>query len=154
MSLRRARWRDVPWLCAVGLDPEKVGRQYHVAEAPLQLVVAPARALLAAGTRRPAAVVEVEGRRAGYIGPNPLSGNIEYFLQPWARGGTGSAVVSRYLGDFRGPDRQRRFFVAAGNERSLATLHSAFRRLGWQEHSDWWASRARHGTHVHVRATR
>ena len=131
VRLRRARAADVGWLLGVGLDPEKIGSQYHWVETPLQLGVAPARALLAA--RRPAAVVEVDGRRAGYVGPNPLSRNLEYFVQPWARGGVGATIVATYLAGFRAGDGPRRFFVSSRNERSMRTLRTAFARLGWEE---------------------
>jgi hypothetical protein len=146
--LRRARPGDVAWLLAVGLDPEKVGSQYHWAEVPLQAYVAPARAVLAG--RRPAAVVVRDGRRAGYIGPNPLSGNLEYFLQPWARGGAGATVVTEYLRRFRAGDRARRFFVAEDNERSLRTLLRAVAALGWQEGREVRIEPARHGRYVWV----
>jgi hypothetical protein len=95
-------------------------------------------------------VVEVDGRRAGYIGPNPLSGNLEYFVQPWARGGVGTAVVAGYLSGFRAGDRPRTFFVSAGNDRSLATLLAAFERLGWSEGTDYRIEEGRHGRRVRV----
>lgn len=150
VTLRRPRPADGPWLTAVGLDPEKIGSQYHWVEAPLQLGIAPARALLA--TRRPAAVVEVDGRRAGYIGPNPLSRNLEYFVQPWARGGAGATIVATYLSGFRAGDRPRRFFVSTSNERSLRTLRTAFARLGWQEGREVRIEPASHGCYVWVPA--
>jgi len=150
VDLRRARTADLAWLVAVGLDPEKIGSQYHWAEAPLQVGVAPARALLA--RRRPAAVVVVDGRRAGYIGPNPLSRNLEYFVQPWARGGVGAAIVARYLEGFRSGDRPRRFFVATHNDRSMRTLRTAFDRLGWAEGQEVRIEPATHGSYVWVPA--
>ncbi len=63
VQVRSVRYSDALWLVSVGFDPEKIGRQYHWAETPLQLYIAPARALL--GPRGPAAIVEVHGRRAG-----------------------------------------------------------------------------------------
>ena len=148
--LRRARADDLAWLLAVGLDPEKVGSQYHWAEAPMQLYVAPARALRA--LRPPAAVVVLDGRRAGYIGPNPLSRNLEYLLQPWARGGRGAAVVTTHLRDCRDRDRPRRFFVGGSNDRSLRTLRRAFDALGWQEGQEVRTEAAAHGRYVWVPA--
>ncbi len=150
VTLRRARASDAPWLLAVGLDPEKVGRQYHRLEAPLQLVVAPARAL--AAPRAPAALVEVDGRRAGYVGPNPLSRNLEYFLQPWARGGTGTTAVTDYLRRFRAGDRARRFFVATSNERSMTVLLRACAAVGWEEGREVRVEPARHGRWVWIPA--
>ena len=44
--VRAITCEDTGWLARVGLDPEKVGRQYHWAETPLQLYIAPARAVL------------------------------------------------------------------------------------------------------------
>ena len=148
VHLRPATRGDLWWLWAVGLDPEKVGSQYHWAEAPLQLGIAPVRAVIA--PHRAAAVVEVDGRRAGYIGPNPLSGNLEYFVQPRARGGVGTRIVASYLRDHRGDDRARRFFVSSHNDRSLATLHRAFEQLGWQEGVEVRTEAARHGRYVWV----
>jgi hypothetical protein len=150
VHLRAPGAADVPWLAAVGLDPEKVGSQYHWVETPLQLGIAPARALLA--PRRHAAVVEVDGHRAGYVGPNPLSGNLEYFVQPWARGGVGIEIVATYLASFRDGDRPRRFFVSSGNERSMRTLRAAFTRLGWEEGREVRTEPASHGAHVWVPA--
>ncbi len=149
--LRSVRWADWPWLTAQGLSFSKVGSQYHWLEAPLQLYIAPMRATL--GPRGPAAVVEVDGRRAGYIGRNPLSGNLEYFLQPWARGGSGRAVIAGFLRDHRPHDRERAFFVAHKNERSLRALLGALATLGWHEGDEYSLDDARLGTYVRVRAT-
>ncbi len=135
LALRSARWADVWWLLGAGLDPRRIGEQYSVWESPLQVVVAPARAVLAPLRPHVAAVIEVDGRRAGYIGPNPLSGNIEYFLSRWARGGLGRRLIVAYLGTFRRDDRARRFFVAYKNDRSRAALLGAIEQLGWTEHT-------------------
>jgi hypothetical protein len=153
VALGRIRPRDVPWLVAVGFDPRQIGVQYSWLEAPLQLYSAPARAVRALWpTSPPAAIVDVEGRRAGYIGPNPLSGNLEYFLLPWARGGVGSRVVAEYLGSYRTLDRSRCFFVAHHNTRSRATLDSAMARLGWVEGEQYRVTNHRHGIKVRVAA--
>jgi hypothetical protein len=73
VHVRPVRYADALWLTGVGFDPEKIGRQYHWAETPLQLYIAPARALF--GPRRSAVpVIEVDGRRAGYIGCNRCRG--------------------------------------------------------------------------------
>jgi hypothetical protein len=150
--VRAATGDDTAWLLLAGLDPEKIGRQYHWLEAPLQLYIAPARAVL--GPRGPAAIVEVDGRRAGYIGRNPLSGNLEYFLQPWARGrGVGSVVIEEFLASHRPKDRQRRFVIKHGNERSMHALRRALARLGWVDGVDYWTSDGRAATSVWVRST-
>jgi hypothetical protein len=150
VTVRAVRPADWPWLVAVGLDPEKIGRQYHWTETPLQLWCAPGRALLA--RRRPAAIIEVDGRRAGYVGTNPLSGNLEYFLQPWARGrGAGPVAIAEFLAGHRAGDRARRFVVSHANPRSLAALRRAFERLGWREGSDYRVVAGRRSTSVWVR---
>lgn len=140
---------DGPWLLAQGLDPRKAGEQYHWIEAPLQVVIAPARVLTA--WRHPACVIEVGGRRAGYVGVNPLSGNLEYWLAPWARGGgAGTRAIVAFLAEHRGGDRGRRFHVSFANERSLRALRRAFADLGWREQDDYRIERGRHGWEVHV----
>ncbi len=147
--VRPVRRSDAAWLLGAGLSWELVGRQYHWLEAPLQLVIAPARALL--GPRGPAALVEVAGRRAGYIGRNPLSGNLEYFLRPWARGGgVGRVAIVEFLSRHRGGDRPRRFFVSAGNERSRRALLGALGSMGWDEGVDHWVDRNRYGWEIWV----
>lgn len=96
-------------------------------------------------------MVEVDRRPAGYIGPNPLSGNLEYFLAPWARGGVGRRLVAAYLGGgWRAGDRPRRFFVSSSNERSLRTLTGALADLGSVEGRDHWVDPVRFGTEVWV----
>ena len=138
------RW----WLTRAGLDPALVGVQYHPAEAPLQLLIAPLRGV---GLRPgPRCIIEVDGRRAGYIGRNPLSGNLEYFLQPWARGGTGSGAIAAFLRDHRAGDRPRSFFVSRKNERSRAALDRAFAELGWEAGQGFHVRPARRGTYVTV----
>lgn len=150
--VRAIRRDDLPWLVRVGLDPEKVGRQYHWAETPLQLFIAPARAVL--GPRGPAAIVELDGRRAGYIGRNPLSGNLEYFLQPWARGrGIGSTAIAAFLRDHRDGDRRRRFMIKHGNDRSMRALLRAFDGIGWVADRDYWVTDGAAATSVWVRST-
>jgi hypothetical protein len=150
--VRAIRPDDAWWLLRAGLDPEKIGSQYHWAETPLQLYIAPARALL--GPRGPAAIVEIDGRRAGYVGRNPLSGNLEYFLQPWARGrGTGSAAIAEFLARRRGADRKRRFMIKHGNDRSLRALLRALDAIGWHEGTDYWVEEGAAATSVWVRST-
>jgi len=147
VAVRPATWADWAWLVRRGLDPELVGRQYHWAEAPLQLLIAPLRGLPRPGG--PRAVIEVGGRRAGWIGRNPLSGNLEYFLAPWARGGVGRRAIAEFLRSGRRADPPRRFFVSRRNERSRAALLGAFADLGWVDGVDfeveagragWWIS--------------
>lgn len=125
-----------------------VGVQYHWAEAPLQLFIAPARG--SALRPGPRCVIEVDGERAGYIGRNPLSGNLEYFLQPWARGGTGTPAIAAFLRDHRTGDRPRAFFVSSKNARSRRALDRAFAELGWREGDDFTTQTARFGVKITV----
>lgn len=141
-------WRDWPWLAGRGLALGKVGTQYHWAETPLQIYIAPMRATL--GPRGPASLIVVDGRRAGYIGRNPLSGNLEYFLEPWARGGVGRAAISQFLRRGRPGDKPRRFVVSHGNERSRRALLAAFAAIGWTEGDQYWTEDARLAWHVWV----
>lgn len=151
VAVRPATARDWWWLTRAGLAPELVGTQYHRAEAPLQLLIAPTRGTpLRPGPR---CIVEVEGRRAGYIGRNPLSGNLEYFLQPWARGGTGGRAIEAFLAGHRRGDRPRAFFVSHRNPRSRAALEGSLRRLGWAEGADWSVADGRLGWRITVRRT-
>ena len=135
-----------------GFSLSKIGSQYHWAETPLQLYIAPMRATL--GPKGPAAIVEVDGRRAGYIGRNPLSGNLEYFLQPWARGGTGQAMIGAFLVEHRPHDKARKFFVSHKNERSRRALVGAFESIGWTEGDQFRIEDTKLGWHIHVTATR
>lgn len=150
VSVRAAVRRDWWWLTLAGLAPEMVGVQYSWPEAPLQLLIAPARG---SGLRSgPRCIIEVDGQRAGYIGRNPLSGNLEYFLQPWARGGTGSRAIAGFLRDHRDGDRSRAFFVSAKNARSRRALDRAFAELGWREGDGVTTRAVRYGELVTVGA--
>ena len=150
--VRPVSYGDAGWVLSAGLDWEKVGRQYHWLETPLQLYVAPARAVL--GPRARAVIVEVDGRRAGYIGRNPLSGNLEYFLQSWARGrGIGTRAIEEFLTKHRHEDCERRFVVKHGNGRSLGALLRALERLGWSESRDYRIVEGTMATSVWVRST-
>lgn len=151
MVVRRCRREDRGWLLRAGLDPEKAGTQYSWAEVPLQLVIAPGRAALC--TRAPAAIVEVDGRRAGYIGPNPLSKNLEYFLQPWARGGRGAATVAGWFRLFPHRAAPVRLFVSSKNDRSLRSLQRGLAQLGWADGHEYRVEPARFGRHLIVDAT-
>ena len=148
VTVRPARARDGWWLTRAGLAWELVGTQYHRAEVPLQLVIAPTRGT--ALRPGPRCIIEVDGRRAGYIGRNPLSGNLEYFLQPWARGGTGTPAITAFLRDHRRGDRPRAFFVSHRNARSLAALHRALADLGWHEGQEFTTTDGRHGWRITV----
>lgn len=151
VELNAVGWRDAAWLLAIGLDPELIGVQYHPAEAPLQLVIAPLRAAL--GPFVAACIVTVDGRRAGYIGRSPLSGNYEYLLRPAARsGGVGRRMIREFLAHHRTGDRSRAFFVSHRNERSLRALLGALADLGWHEGADYSVVDGRHGRRVIVRA--
>jgi len=145
------RAADVCWLMAIGLDPELIGVQYHRAETPLQLVISPLRAITAPFVT--ARLVWVDGRRAGYIGRSPLSGNYEYLLRPWARGGgIGRRVIVDFLAHHRAGDRSRAFFVSAKNPRSMAALRRSLDQLGWVEGTDFDVLPVRFGQRVQVRA--
>jgi len=148
--LCRVRPADWPWLVFDGLHPRKWGEQFTFVEVPLQLLVAPARALLA--SRRPSALVWVNGRRAGYVGVNPLSGNLEYYLAPWARGGVGRIMLETFLCHHRPGDRRRSFFVSKGNHRSRALLLGTVQRLGWRVGHDYGVTANRFGSMIWVRA--
>jgi len=127
------------------------GVQYHWAELPLQLYIAPARGT--AIRPGPRCIVEVDGKRAGYIGRSPLSGNLEYFLAPWARGGgTGTRAITEFLRDHRRDDRSRAFFVSRKNARSRAALDRAFAALRWHEGEDFTIRNGRMGQRITVRA--
>jgi hypothetical protein len=148
VAVRAVGWTDWWWLTRAGSSPELVGRQYHWIETPLQLFIAPGRATL--GPRGPAGIIEVDGERAGYIGRNPLSGNLEYFVKPWARGGVGKRAIVAFLRDHRAGDRSRRFFVSHKNDRSRAALLGAFAELGWAEGDQYTVRDGRHGSWIEV----
>lgn len=145
------RRRDWTWLTRAGLSPKLAGVQYSWAELPLQLYIAPARGT--AIRSGPRCIIEVDGRRAGYIGRNPLSGNLEYFLAPWARGGgNGTRAITEFLRDHRRGDRSRAFFVSRKNARSRSALDRAFTELGWREGDDVITQNGMMGQRITVRA--
>jgi hypothetical protein len=117
-------------------------------EAPLQLVIAPLRAV--GRPRGPSCLIEVDGRRAGYIGRNPLSGNLEYWVESWARGGVGRPAITAFLRDHRAGDRPRRFHVSYRNDRSRAALLRSFEELGWHDGAEFDVVAGRFGWEVHV----
>ncbi len=148
VAVRQSAWRDAWWLLRAGLSPELIGTQYSWPEVPVQLVIAPLRALRRPGG--PSCIIEVGGRRAGFIGRNPLSGNLEYWLQPWARGGVGRTAIIAFLREQRVGDRARRFHVSFRNERSKAALLSAFGELGWHSGDQFEVIDGRLGWEIHV----
>lgn len=150
MAVRPATRGDWWWLTRAGLAPWMAGTQYSWPEVPLQAVIAPTRGT---GLRPgPRCIIEVDGERAGYIGRNPLSGNLEYFLAPWARGGTGRPAIVAFLRDHRAGDRPRAFFVSSENARSRAALDGAFAELGWREGESFTTRDVRFGQQITVRA--
>jgi len=150
VEVRPVRAGDWPWLTRAGWSPELAGTQYHWAELPLQAWIAPARGLpIRPGPR---CVIEVDGRRAGYIGRNPLSGHLEYFLAPWARGGTGARAIAAFLRTGRVGDRRRSFVVSHRNHRSLAALRRALGAAGLVEGTHWWLVDGRFGWRLTVAA--
>lgn len=139
-----AGWADWWWLTRAGLSPELVGRQYHWAETPLAVVAAPLRG--APWPRGPRSLIEVDGRRAGYIGRNPLSGNVEYLLRPWARGGgRGRAAITAFLRAGRDDGRPSTFFVAHHNARSRAALVRSLEAAGRSEGDGYTVADGRFG---------
>ena len=89
-------WSKLSWLVLVG-----------------SLIAAPLRVALAA--RGPAAIVEVDGRRCGYVGRSPMSGNLEYWIDPWARGGVGRQAIAAFVRSHRTGDKPRRFVISRRN---------------------------------------
>lgn len=148
VAVRQSAGRDAWWLVRAGLARDLAGTQYTWPELPLQLIIAPLRAL--GVPPGPSCVIEVDGRRAGYIGRNPLSGNLEYWLQPWARGGVGRTAIVAFLGDHRVGDRARRFHVSFRNERSKAALLRAFDALGWTDGAEYRIVEGRFGWEIHI----
>lgn len=148
MTVRAVTSGDWWWLTKAGLAPGMAGVQYHWAETPLQLFIAPARG--SAIRPGPRCIIELDGARAGYIGRSPLSGNLEYFLQPWARGGTGTAAIVAFLRDHRPGDRPRTFFVSKKNDRSLGALAKAFAQLSWAEGEQYTTRPVRWGRRITV----
>ncbi len=148
VAVRPVTTGDWWWLTRAGLAPEMAGVQYHWLELPLQLYIAPARGT--AIRPGPRCIIEVDGRRAGYIGRSPLSGNLEYFLQPWARGGTGTRAIAEFLRTGRPGDRSRSFFVSRKNARSRTALDRAFAALGWREGEAYTTRDVRMGQMVTV----
>lgn len=153
VTVRPCTRRDWWWLTKAGLAPELAGTQYHWAETPLQLGIAPTRGLpLRPGPR---SVIEVDGRRAGYIGRSPLSGNLEYFLAPWARGGgVGTHAITQFLSHQRVGDQPRTFFVSHHNPRSRAALERAMATLGWSEGDGYTTTDGRFGWRITVHRDR
>jgi hypothetical protein len=136
VQIRPVRPQDAVWLARTALRREFAGVQYSWLEAPLQLVAAPLRAAL--GPFVTACVILVDGRRAGYIGRSPLSGNYEYFVVSEARGGgTGKRAIAEFLAHHRAGDKARRFIVRRSNERSLRALIGALDEIGWTEGDDY-----------------
>ena len=124
VELRPISARDLQFLVRSGLDRERVGVQYGADEYRKQYRIAPMR-FFNKLTRTQSFIIWVEGQRAGYVGLNPLSTNIEYYLQPWARGGTGGRALSAFLQRSLPFEVERSAFMIGSNERSQAVMRSA-----------------------------
>ncbi len=128
--------RDIVFLVSSGLDRERIGVQYRDGEWYKQFALAPLR-YFCKGTRERSRVIWVKGRRAGYVGLNPRSTNIEYYLQPWARGGVGRIAVGEYLRVILPSDRDEHAFMLPGNDRSVLTMRRALEDLRMIEFEDF-----------------
>ncbi len=129
VTLSRITWRDVPFLVTSGLHRERAGVQYPRSEYRAQFRIAPLR-YFNRTTRTVSSIVRVDGRRAGYVGLNPLSTNIEYYLVPWARGGVGRRAIVTYLRTHLPFEEDKFAFMIAGNARSVHVFRSALHELG------------------------
>ena len=131
-ELKIITFADLPFLLLSGLDRERVGVQYRDGEWLKQFRIAPLR-YFNKSTRSRSFLVVVNGRRAGYVGLNPLSTNVEYYLQPWARGGRGRTAVTEFLGHLLPSNRDEHAFMLAGNDRSVMTFRRSLEMLGLTE---------------------
>lgn len=127
---------DLPFLVWSGLDRERIGVQYPAGEYRRQFRIAPLRYFRSA-TRPSSRIIRVNGRRAGYVGLNPLSENIEYYLQPWARGGVGGAAIEAYLRATLPFPVDKHAFMIEGNDRSVAVFRAALTRIGLIDGEDF-----------------
>ena len=134
--IRTIRLSDLPFLVVSGLDRERRDVQYPAKEWRRQFRIAPMR-YLKKSTRMKSRLIAVDGRRAGYIGLNPLSRNIEYYLQPWARGGVGGSAITDYLRELLPSNRDEYAFMLDGNERSVTAFRSALKRTSLEEGDDY-----------------
>jgi hypothetical protein len=136
VSLTAITIADLPFLVVSGLDRERVGVQYPRSDYRKQFKIAPLR-YFRTDTRHLSRIVRVEGRRAGYVGLNPLSRNIEYYLQPWARGGVGRRAIEEYLREVLPFDVDKHAFMLDGNDRSVHVFRTALALLGLLEKTDF-----------------
>ena len=136
VTLTRITLRDLPFLVISGLHRDRAGVQYPRSEYRKQLRIAPMR-YFNRTTRAQSNIIRVDDRRAGYIGLNPLSTNIEYYLVPWARGGVGSQALDAYLRAHLPFGEAKHAFMLVDNERSVRVFRSALDRLGMTEPDDY-----------------
>jgi hypothetical protein len=129
VTLTEITWRDLLFLVTSGLQPDRAGVQYPRSEYRAQFRIAPLR-YFNRTTRAQSSIIRVDGRRAGYVGLNPLSTNIEYYLVPWARGGVGGRAVVSYLRTRLPFEHDKFAFMLAGNDRSVHVFRSALHQLG------------------------
>lgn len=129
VKLRPISWRDLPFLCISGLDRERIGVQYDAKDYWQQFKIAPLR-FFRRESREMSFIIWVDGRRGGFVGINPMSRNIEYYLQPWARGGVGTVAVREFLTRSLPFDEERSAFMIGTNTRSQATLRNVLVSLG------------------------
>jgi hypothetical protein len=136
LSLTPIAVSDLPFLIISGLDRERRGVQYPGDEWLKQFKIAPMR-FFNASTRRKSFIIRVDGKRAGYIGLNPLSTNIEYYVMPWARGGIGSAIIRKFLLTLLPSSRDEHAFMLSGNDRSVHAFRSGLKAIGLESESDY-----------------
>lgn len=136
VELTGIRLLDLPFLLMSGLDRERIGVQYPEQEWLKQFRIAPLR-YFNRSTRLRSFIILVDGRRAGYVGLNPLSENIEYYLQPWARGGAGKRAVTEFLRRTLPSVRDEHAFMLPGNERSVMTFRRSLEALRLREDADF-----------------
>ena len=94
----------------------------------------------------------VDAKRAGYVGLNPLSTNIEYYLQPWARGGTGGPAVEMYLRQVLPFAKKKYAFMMKGNERSVRTFRASLENLGFADGREYTYFTYRKGSGFRLQA--
>jgi hypothetical protein len=136
VSLTRITFVDLPFLVLSGLDRERVGVQYPANEYRKQFKIAPLRYFRRV-TRTLSRIIRVNAKRAGYVGLNPLSGNIEYYLMPWARGGVGGRAIEQYLREALPFEVDKHAFMLESNERSVRVFRTVLKSMGLLEGSDF-----------------
>ena len=136
VEIREIHPSDLPFLIISGLDRERRDVQYAAKEWRKQFRIAPMR-YFRAETRKRSRLIVVDGRRAGYVGLNPLSRNIEYYLQPWARGGVGRRAITDYLRGLLPSAKDEHAFMLPNNDRSVQVFRRSLLALCLEEGTDF-----------------